>query len=359
MSIPSYVLNWEELLDIIGDKLQVNIEDIELGDLEDFLKANLDAIIELLNQILELLKNRGTQRVHSISNHIPAVVGVYKFTTTFDYDIFLTGITYSQSGWKYQDSWDLMVGENLLFDEVCTKELGEQKQFNVFYFVPAGTPIDILFHNDSGNSRLIWFDIEYLGLSTNSSIPVPEPIPPEDPTPPEEPEEPEEPAPAEKLLVHFCGIFIGQVEKPDNWSHPTQPWSKIYAEFLQGELPNWMAPEIPSDHRKHSDILPVGEYPVAIEHIRNAQIKTTLDSIAVAPNVRLRYYSKEYFNGELLLDVVGPCIIYNSHWEYVDYFLEQDFINSDKDNEMFPKEVRMKSDSDMHDWRGSFIISKE
>ena len=170
MSIPSYVLNWEELLDIIGDKLQVNIEDIELGDLEDFLKANLDAIIELLNQILELLKNRGTQRVHSISNHIPAVVGVYKFTTTFDYDIFLTGITYSQSGWKYQDSWDLMVGENLLFDEVCTKELGEQKQFNVFYFVPAGTPIDILFHNDSGNSRLAWFDIEYIGLSGNEIL---------------------------------------------------------------------------------------------------------------------------------------------------------------------------------------------
>ncbi len=49
---------------------------------------------------------------------------------------------------------------------------------NVFYYVPAGKPIDIIFHNDSGNSRLVWFDVEYIDLSMNTIEPDPEPEPP-------------------------------------------------------------------------------------------------------------------------------------------------------------------------------------
>lgn len=175
MSAPSYIINWEELLEILGDKLEIDINDIDLGDLEDYLYEQFGTIIDLLKQILELLKDKGVQRVHAIANHIPAVVAPYKFTTTFDEDVLLTGVTYSQSAWKYQDNWDLVVDGNVLFEEVGTKEIGESKQMNVFYFVPAGKEINIIFHNDSGNSRLVWFDIEYIGLSMNSYIPTPPP----------------------------------------------------------------------------------------------------------------------------------------------------------------------------------------
>ena len=169
MSAPSYILNWEEFLEVIGDKLEINIDDIDLSDLEDYLKGQLDLIVDLLRQILDLLKNKGGQMVHSISNHIPAVVAPYKFTTSFDKDVMITGVTYSQSAWKYQDSWDLVVDGTVLFEEVGTKEIGESKQMNVFYFVPAGKEVDIIFHNDSGNSRLVWFDIEYIDLSIDKS----------------------------------------------------------------------------------------------------------------------------------------------------------------------------------------------
>lgn len=175
MSLPSYIINWEELLEILGDKFEIDINDIDLSDLENYLKDQFETIIDILKQILELLKDKGVQKIHSISNHIPAVVAPYKFPTTFDKDVLLTGVTYSQSAWKYQDSWDLEVGGKLLFEEVGTKEIGESKAMNVFYYVPAGKPINIIFHNDSGNSRLVWFDIEYIDLSINNYIPTPKP----------------------------------------------------------------------------------------------------------------------------------------------------------------------------------------
>lgn len=175
MSLGSYILNWEELLSILGDKFKIDINDIDLGDLENYLGEQFGIIIDLLRQILDLLKDKGVQRIHSISNHIPAVVAPFKFTTTFKEDVLITGITYSQSAWKYQDSWDLEVDGNILFEEVGTKEIGESKAMNVFYYVPAGKPINIIFHNDSGNSRLVWFDVEYVGLSMNNYIPTPKP----------------------------------------------------------------------------------------------------------------------------------------------------------------------------------------
>ncbi|CAK7055564.1 hypothetical protein [Tissierella sp.] len=175
MSMPSYIINWEELLEILGDKLEIDINDIDLSDLENYLVEQFETIIDLLKQILELLKDKGVQRIHSISNHIPAVVAPFKFTTTFEEDVLITGITYSQSAWKYQDSWNLEVDGNLLFEEIGTKEIGESKAMNVFYYVPAGKPINIIFHNDSGNSRLVWFDIEYIDLSMSNYIPTPKP----------------------------------------------------------------------------------------------------------------------------------------------------------------------------------------
>lgn len=175
MSTPKYIINWEELLDILEGRFQVDINDIDLGDLENYLDEQIGKIIDLLNQILELLKDKGIQRVHSISYHVPAVIADYKLPTRFNEDVLITGITYSQSAWKYQDSWSLEVSGNRLFDEVGTKEIGESKAMNVFYFVPAGTNIDIIFHNNSGNSRLVWFDIQYIGLSMDSYIPTPEP----------------------------------------------------------------------------------------------------------------------------------------------------------------------------------------
>lgn len=173
MSVPSYVINWEELLKLFEDKLEINVGDILPGDLEDYLRSQMGLIIDLLKQILELLKDKGVQKSKAFNKHIPAIVAPFELTHTFDEDILLTGITYSQSGWKYQDTWDLIVDGNMLFEQVGTKEIGESKALNVFFYVPAGRPVTIIFNNNSGNSRVVWFDFEYLGLDGYHHLPLP------------------------------------------------------------------------------------------------------------------------------------------------------------------------------------------
>lgn len=174
MSLPSYIVNLEEMLEYLKDKIELNVNVEGIGG---SIGNEMATIVDLLKKILMLIYDRGVQQIHGLRQHIPSVVGVFKLTKTFDFDIMLTGISYSQSGWKYQDSWDLEVGGTKLFDSF-TKEIGEHKHFNVFYFIPAGTPINIYHHNDSGNSKIVWFDIEYLNLSLPNIIP-PLPEPPE------------------------------------------------------------------------------------------------------------------------------------------------------------------------------------
>lgn len=154
MSIAKYIVNWDELLKAFGGSL------------------NTDEIADLLREILALLKGKGTQKVKALRRHIPAVDETYALEHTFETDILLTGITYSCTGWKYQDSWDLMVGDVALF-EVFTKELGEHKAFNTLHYVPAGTPVKFLFNNDSGNSKIVWADIEYLDIGLAPATPPP------------------------------------------------------------------------------------------------------------------------------------------------------------------------------------------
>ncbi len=166
------------MLEYLEDKIEINVSVDGLGD---SIGSEFAIILDLLKKIIALIYDRGVQQIYGLRQHIPSVVGIFTLTKTFDFDIMLTGISYSQSGWKYQDSWDLEVNGTKLFDSF-TKEIGEHKHFNVFYFVPAGTPINIYHHNDSGNSKVVWFDIEYLNLSLPNIIPKPL-DPPESPEP--------------------------------------------------------------------------------------------------------------------------------------------------------------------------------
>ncbi|BCZ46929.1 hypothetical protein psyc5s11_29960 [Clostridium gelidum] len=66
------------------------------------------------------------------------------------------------SAWNYEDNWDLKAGGIQLFTTVRTKEYGEHKFFNVFYPVSGGQSISLIFHNDSGASKVLWVDFNIL-----------------------------------------------------------------------------------------------------------------------------------------------------------------------------------------------------
>ena len=141
MSLPAYVVNWDEL--------------------EDLLKEALSNVV--VRDISDLY---GYQRVQGFFKKIPAIQASYKIVEFIPSEqIILTGISYSQSAWKGTDCWDLEIGDNKIFQNVYTKEIGENKHFEVISPIEAGTPIKIILHNTSGNSRHVWVDLEYINVS--------------------------------------------------------------------------------------------------------------------------------------------------------------------------------------------------
>lgn len=141
MSLPSYIVNFDEL----GKLLEDALSNIVVKDVSDLY---------------------GMQKVKGFYQQIPAIQAKYNIVEFIPTEnIIITGITYSQSAWKANDYWELWIGEEILFENVYTKELGEQKHWEVLNPVNAGTPIKIILNNSSGNSRHVWADIEYVKLS--------------------------------------------------------------------------------------------------------------------------------------------------------------------------------------------------
>jgi hypothetical protein len=61
------------------------------------------------------------------------------------------------------------------------------------------------------------------------------------------------------------------------------------------------------------DYVSIGEYPDNYLAFNNAA-KTSFDSIAIYPGSRLIIYSGKNFTGSIVLDVIGPAIIWHSMW---------------------------------------------
>ncbi len=177
MSLPKYIINFDELtddlknklLDIINDELKFKYPELNTNNIE----ALFEDIKELLpstvykgikNKIDSLiLKNiEGIQKVEGKLLDVPAIKNNYKIDFIFEKDVFLTGIHLNQTGWKKEDRWDLIVNKNKIIDKSTIKEIGEHKYFSTYYKVNANTPISFILHNNSGNSRQVIIDLEYV-----------------------------------------------------------------------------------------------------------------------------------------------------------------------------------------------------
>ncbi|WP_243129276.1 hypothetical protein [Hathewaya massiliensis] len=126
-------------------------------DYNDLITA-LNALGVKLDSLSNNLGTSGTQKIYGKMLEIPAIKGQH--TIEVNYSGKLTGVTYSQSAWRVEDSWDLVVGSKKLFDGVRTKEYGEHKYFNVFY--PIDGAIKFIFNNISGSSKVVWVDFNVL-----------------------------------------------------------------------------------------------------------------------------------------------------------------------------------------------------
>lgn len=191
MSLPRYVINFDELTDELRRDLLQLIDD---ATKDKYPQLNMQEIKALLSEIEDLLpdekyrglKNRieqfimykydGTQKVLGVLLDIPAIISDYKQDFIFDKDIFLTGLHLNQTGWKKNDKYSLIIDKEKIIDGATTKEIGEHKYFNTYYKVDANTPISFILHNLSGNSRQTIVDLEYLeGQETTINPSPPDP----------------------------------------------------------------------------------------------------------------------------------------------------------------------------------------
>jgi len=188
LGLPSYILNWDELDPILKDylenKIDVDIESlsIDTSKIEELLEnikdqmpeidyTNLIASLDNLAKQLESLSNNigisGTQKVYGKMIEIPAINKNYPVTFKVPKKGKITGITYSLSAWHFLDTIDMTIikGDNtleVLFDNMRTKNFGENKVFNVFYSINKDEEIIFNFKNNSGTSKVLWIDFNIL-----------------------------------------------------------------------------------------------------------------------------------------------------------------------------------------------------
>lgn len=181
--MPAYVLNFDELAELIKGYLQngitVNAGDITLNT--DDLKALLEQIKDKLSDIdystlvnalnslgakIDTLNSsigkEGTQKIYGNIFEIPSAPGDQVYNFKVPQNGKLANIAYSLSAWNYQDTWSLQINGQTLFNNVTTKEYGENKEFENFYSLNASDTISVIYHNNSAAAKILWMDFSIL-----------------------------------------------------------------------------------------------------------------------------------------------------------------------------------------------------
>ncbi|KEH99966.1 hypothetical protein [Clostridium botulinum] len=184
MTLPRYIINFDELTTPLKEKLLQSIENETTSKYSELNINNIQLLLENIKCILPreeyigLQKKiqtfvncnyEGNQKVMGKILDIPPIKKETKSDFKFKKDIFITGIRLNQTGWKLEDTWDLMINKIKIINNATIKEIGEHKYFNTYYKVNANSPISFILHNNSGNSRQLMLDIEYLE-GTDSTI---------------------------------------------------------------------------------------------------------------------------------------------------------------------------------------------
>lgn len=177
MSLPKYVVNFEELTDDLKKKILELIDDELRGKYAKLNTNDIEALLEDLKELLpslqyNMLKKRiegfiyynhnGMQKNEGRLLDIPPIIMENKEDFIFDKNVFLTGLHFNQTGWKKEDTYTLEINKEKIIDNATIKEIGEHKYFNTFYKVHANTPISFILNNNSGNSRQTMVDLEYI-----------------------------------------------------------------------------------------------------------------------------------------------------------------------------------------------------
>lgn len=170
MSVPSYIINWEEFTTELAKGIKIDSVNIDTSAIEEILETNFPEIIDLLQDILAEVKLiRGkyegyNQKIRGINFEINSSTTIQEFIP--EQNIYITGVAFSHNNLaEVGDSFDLSIANDkaeIIFSQVAFKDALQHKHFNRFFPVPAGTIVKITHYSKRPNARYVWYDLEFL-----------------------------------------------------------------------------------------------------------------------------------------------------------------------------------------------------
>ncbi len=93
--------------------------------------------------------------------NIPATMTTHTIEYVPTVDMELSGVIIACSGYADDDYWELIINGVTYYETIYTKELPEMSPQSGVIPVAANTAIAISFHNDSGTSKTVWFNLKF------------------------------------------------------------------------------------------------------------------------------------------------------------------------------------------------------
>ncbi|WP_029160917.1 hypothetical protein [Clostridium scatologenes] len=189
-SVASYVLNFDELanklVDYLKNGISVNLNGITVdtktmeqllneikGEIQGIDYKDLISALNTLGAKLDAfganLGISGTEKILGFAYDMGAVA---EGTTEFELDTegFLTGITFFQTNssiYGLKDNFDLYIEDGTeiqVCKSVYAKGFGEHKYLNVYQKISKSAKVKMVYHNNSKNNKVLWFDFHVLDL---------------------------------------------------------------------------------------------------------------------------------------------------------------------------------------------------
>lgn len=90
--------------------------------------------------------------------HVTAEQNHYQAVYVPEQDVEFKGVHLSCTSYNIEDTYDVMIGARYIIQNSSMKEMAEYRMMEVYEVVPAGTPIVIHFHNNSGLEKYLQYD---------------------------------------------------------------------------------------------------------------------------------------------------------------------------------------------------------
>lgn len=172
MPLPIYVVNFDELTDLLDTKIE---SEFNTSAIEDILNEYFPQILDILEKIRQQNDIKGIQKIKGFVTKGDAI----KFRA--EEDILITGITFSQSDFDLGclDKWHIYMTlkgvqdeDNIntvifnILEDVYSKDALQHKYFEKFYPVPKGYTVVMEPYNNKGD-KTFWVDLEYLEITAS------------------------------------------------------------------------------------------------------------------------------------------------------------------------------------------------